>query len=209
MQLPGLEIIPKLEKAIPVANWLNTDRDFNQLYPVRKRILADRHWTPVDIAKKAADFLAAENNVRILDIGSGVGKFCLTAAFHKPKAFFCGVEQRASLINAAEIANQSLGLKNVSFIHANFTQVDFSKYDHFYFYNSFYENVADTEKIDESIDCSNELYNFYNSILLKLLEQKPVGTRLATYYSLEDEVPEGYLVVGSDFDNLLKYWIKV
>lgn len=163
----------------------------------------------MDIAKKAADFLAAENDVKVLDIGSGVGKFCLAAAFHKPNAFFCGVEQRASLIKAAEIANKSLGLKNVSFIHGNFTQVDFRNYDHFYFYNAFYENVAGSEKIDESIDYSSELYNYYNRILLKLLEQKPAGTRLATYYSLEDEVPEDYHVVGSDADNLLKYWIKV
>lgn len=209
MQLPELEIMPVLEKTIPIANWLNTDRDFNQLYHVRKRVLAHRHWTPVNIAKKAADFLAAENNVKVLDIGSGVGKFCLTAAYHKPNAFFCGVEQRASLIKAAALANKSLGLKNVSFIHGNFTELDFSNYDHFYFYNAFYENVAETEKIDESIDYSCELYNYYNRILLKLLEQKPAGTRLATYFSLEDEVPEGYHVVGSDADNQLKYWIKV
>ncbi|MEO7263732.1 MAG: class I SAM-dependent methyltransferase [Ferruginibacter sp.] len=201
--------MPTIEKTIPSTNWINTDRDFNQLYPVQKRVLADRHWTPVSIAKKAADFLAAENHVNVLDIGSGVGKFCLTAAYHKPNAFFCGVEQRASLIKAAETANKSLGLKNVSFIHGNFTQVDFRNFDHFYFYNAFYENIAGTEKIDESIDYSSELYNYYSRILLKLLEQRPAGTRLATYHSLEDEVPEDYHVVGSDADNLLKYWIKV
>jgi len=26
---------------------------------------------------------------------------------------------------------------------------------------------------------------------------------------MEDEVPQGYHVVGSEMDNLLKYWIKI
>jgi SAM-dependent methyltransferase len=209
MRITESDIQTQTDKIVPASHYTSSDKDFNQLYSIKKRAFADRHWTPVNIAKQAADFLAAEKNVKVLDIGSGVGKFCLTAAYHKPNAFFYGVEQRESLIKAAEAANKSLGLTNVSFIHGNFTQVDFRQYDHFYFYNSFYENLGGTEKIDESIDYSSELYNYYNRFLLKELEQKPAGTRLATYYSLEDEVPEGYHEVGSDFDNLLKFWIKV
>jgi len=45
--------------------------------------------------------------------------------------------------------------------------------------------------------------------LLKQLEQKPAGTKLATYHTLEDEIPQSYHEVGSEFDNLLKFWIKV
>lgn len=198
-----------VEKKIQTKNWFSSDDQLNEIYPVSIQSKAERHWTPLNVARKASSFLAAENNVRILDIGSGVGKFCLTAAFYKPKAFFYGVEQRKALINYAETARKELCLSNVSFLHGNFTALDFSNYDHFYFFNAFYENLAGTDKIDDSIDYSGELYNYYNRYLYKLLEQKPAGTRLATYHSLEDEVPKGYHIVGSEIDNLLKFWIKI
>lgn len=198
-----------VEKKIQTKNWFSSDDQLNEIYPVSIQSKAERHWTPLNVARKASSFLAAENNVRILDIGSGVGKFCLTAAFYKPKAFFYGVEQRKALINYAETARKELCLSNVSFLHGNFTALDFSNYDHFYFFNAFYENLAGTDKIDDSIDYSGELYNYYNRYLYKLLEQKPAGTRLATYHSLEDEVPKGYHIVGSEMDNLLKFWIKI
>ncbi|MGE5107104.1 MAG: class I SAM-dependent methyltransferase [Sphingobacteriales bacterium] len=201
--------MPLLEKRKYAEKWFSTDEQFNQLYPPAIQILAKRHWTPLSVARKAANFLAAENNARILDIGSGAGKFCLAAAYSKPNAFYFGVEQRESLIIYAERAKEILRLQNVSFIHGNFTQLNFKHYDHFYFYNSFYENLAGTEKIDDSIDYSCELFNYYNHYLYKQLEQKPAGTRLATFHSLEDEVPGDFHIVGTEFDNLLKFWIKV
>jgi hypothetical protein len=198
-----------LEKRINSEKWFSSDEEFNQLYLTSIQVHAPRHWSPLVVARKAANFLAAENNVRILDIGSGVGKFCLGAAFYKPNALYYGVEQRKSLIGYAETAREILHLDNVSFIHGNFTQLKFKIFDHFYFYNAFYENLSGTDKIDDSIDYSGELYNYYNHYLYKQLEQKPAGTRLATFHSLEDEVPKSYYMVGSEFDNLLKFWIKI
>jgi hypothetical protein len=201
--------MPLLEKRILTERWFRSDIQFNQIYPASIQALSERHWTPLSVARKAASFLAAENNVRILDIGSGVGKFCLTASHYKPNAFYYGVEQRRNLICHAETARESIGVKNVSFIHGNFTQLNFNNYDHFYFFNSFYENLKGMNKIDDSIEYSPELFNYYNRYLFKQLEKKPAGTRLATYHSLEDEVPEGYHVVGSEMNNLLKFWIKI
>lgn len=197
------------QKNIHIENWFYSDERFNSIYPFQIQNLARRHWTPLSVARKAANFLAAEQNVRILDIGSGVGKFCLAAGHYKPKAFYYGVEQRSSLVQYAETAKEILGLQNVSFIHGNFTQLEFKNYHHFYFYNSFYENLISTDKIDDSIDYSGELFNYYTRYLYRQLEQKPAGTRLATYHSLEDEIPHSYHVVGSEMDNLLKFWIKI
>ena len=108
-----------------------------------------------------------------------------------------------------KLQEKTLLLENVSFFHGNFTMLDFRNYDHFYFYNSFYENLIGTDKIDNSILYTNELYNYYNRYLYKQLEQKPIGTKIATFHSLEDEIPPCYRAEVSEFDKLLKFWIKV
>ena len=107
------------------------------------------------------------------------------------------------------MAREMLRSENVFFTHGNFTQLDFRDFDHFYFYNSFYENLAGTDKIDDTIDYSGELYNYYNRYLYRQLEQKPAGTRVATFHILEEEIPPTYLETGAEFDGLLKFWIKV
>ena len=209
MQKNRLKSMPFIERRNLTDELFHSDIEFNRLYPLSIQNLAKKHWTPLHIAQRAASFLAAENNVTILDVGSGVGKFCLAAAYHKPNAFFFGVEQRKGLIDHAEAAKEILQLNNATFIYGNFTQLDFKQFDHFYFYNAFYENVAGTDKIDNSIVYSSELFNYYNRYLYRQLEQKPVGTRLVTFHSLEDEVPQGYHVVGTEMDSLLKFWIKI
>ena len=198
-----------LERKIEADKWFYSDDQFNQLYPVPMRELASMHWTPLHDAHKVANFLEAEQNVKVLDIGSGVGKFCLGAAYYRPAAFYYGSEQRKNLAHYANAAKEMLGFKNVAFVHGNFTQLNFRDYDHFYFYNSFYENLAGTDKIDNSISYSGELYNYYNRYLSQQLEGMPAGTKLATFCSLEDEIPGSYREVNSEFDNLLKYWIKI
>jgi len=203
------DIMPLGETTIATKKCFSSDDQLNRLYSVAMQRLAQRHWTPLGVAKKTADFLAAEDNVRVLDIGSGIGKFCLAAAYYRPKAFFYGVEQRKSLISCAETARQTLCINNASFIYGNFTALDLRNYDHFYFYNAFYENMSGTDRIDNTIDYSGELYNYYNRYLHKQLEEKPTGTRVATFHSLGYEIPRGYHVVHSEMDNDLKFWIKI
>ena len=189
-------------------NWFSSDIQFHDLYPPSIQQLARRHWTPLNVARQAAQFLVTGDGVRVLDIGSGVGKFCLGAAYYKPNAFFYGVEQRKELVGHAEAAKNILGLSNVSFIHGNFTRLDLKQYDHFYFYNSFYENVKGTPKIDYKVSFSETLYDYYNSYLFRRLEEMPAGTRIVTRCSWEDRIPSSYSVVSSDFDSMLRFHIK-
>jgi SAM-dependent methyltransferase len=185
------------------------DREFHQLYPPTIQKSALRHWTPLQVSRCAAQFLVTAPGSRILDIGSGVGKFCLAAAYYQPGGMFFGIEQRKDLHEIALGIKSELQLENAFFMHGNFTQLDLADYDHFYFFNSFYENLDGSEKIDATIQYSSSLYNYYNRYLYKQLEQLPPGTRIATYHSLEDEIPPCYYVVKTHYDNLLKFWIKV
>src|SRR5687768_14136532 len=191
-----------------IDKWFSSESQFHLLYPASFHSLARNHWTPLIVAQKAADFLAVENGARILDIGSGIGKFCLAAAYYKPNAVFYGIEQRGDLVKYAEAALRVVGLRNVSFIHGNITGIDFENYDHFYFYNSFYENLATAEKIDDQVTYSIQLYNQYNRFFYKQLEKKPSGTRVATYHGMDDILPPDYLEGGTDLGDLLKYWVK-
>jgi|SRR5579859_5646860 len=194
---------------ISLDRWFSSDMQLHHLYPKPIQLLARRHWTPLGIAEMAVQFLAPHEGVKVLDIGSGAGKFCLAGAFYKPGAFFYGVEQRKDLVSHAEFARKSLGLKNVRFIHGNLTELDFEQYDHFYFFNSFYENLEGTEKIDDSIECTPELYSLYNRRFYEKLEGLQTGTRLATFHSLEDHIPPSYQMVEAQVGSLLKFWIKL
>lgn len=78
----------------------------------------------------------------------------------------------------------------------------------FIFYNSFYENIEGTVKIDHTIQYSVSLYNYYNAYLFKQLEKMPDGTRVATYHTWENQIPPGYYVVKTQFEKQLKFWIK-
>jgi SAM-dependent methyltransferase len=184
------------------------DAAFDSLYPERIQQLSREHWTPMGVAKKAARFLAAEPGKKILDIGSGVGKFCLIGAHYFPEASFHGIEQREELYQCALSARELTAAKNADFIHGNFTQIDLAEFDHFYFYNAFFENLASEGHIDQQIEYSTILYQYYSRHLFKELDAKPSGTRVVTFHSLEDEVPPSYQLVDATVDFLLKMWIK-
>ena len=197
------------KKPLHSKDWFITDAKLHQLYPEPIRAKARMHWSPLYIAQKVISYLTPTDTVKILDIGSGVGKFCLAGAFYKPSVSFYGVEQRRDLVEFAEAARKKLGFKNVQFIHRNFTQLNLNEYDHFYFYNSFFENLDGTDKIDNDIVYSNELYNYYSIYLYNQLEKMPIGTRVATYCSWGDEIPPCYHLAEAHYDNLIKFWIKL
>lgn len=184
------------------------DAAFDWMYPEHFQLLSLKHWTPLAIARKAAEFLR-EPGARVLDIGSGIGKFCLAGAYHFPETYFYGVEQRLDLLQLAQDAKAYTQLTNAHFIHANITQVNFKEFDHFYFYNSFYENVDEANQIDDTIELSVNLYNYYTQYLFTALNEKPPGTRLVTFHSLEQEIPPDYRLTDVSYNTLLKMWIKI
>lgn len=190
-------------------SYFETDESFNLLYPEHIRAVAARHWTPVEVAEKVAAFLSTHAGARVLDIGSGAGKFCFIAAYHYPDVHFTGVEQRGELIDLCNHLKDRLKLKNLSFKHGNIKDTDLADFDHFYFYNSFYENLPGTQKIDYKVTYSEDLYDYYNRVLYKKLDATPAGTRLATYHSLGSEVPREFEEVFSDYADFLKFWVKL
>lgn len=200
---------PSITRQGSIQNYFQSDLQFHRLFPENVTSQASMHWTPLFIARKAADFLALDRNATILDIGSGAGKFCLAAGYFHPETQWVGIEQRADLVQYAEKARQICRLPNVSFIHTNLTETDLSVYDHFYFFNAFYENLNEEYRIDNNLTYSSEIFYQYNRYLYRALEKKPPGTRLVTFHSTEAEIPADYHVVAASADANFKCWIKV
>src|SRR6478735_8445679 len=92
-----------------------TDEEFNAIYPRHIRKLAKKHWTPIAVARTAALFLAKKRGAKILDIGSGAGKFCMVGAA-VTRAHFTGVEQRSELFEISQQLSASYRLKNTRYI---------------------------------------------------------------------------------------------
>ena len=189
-------------------NWFSSDYHFNHLYPEAIREFADRNWTPLNVVKMAAKYLACSKKSKILDIGSGAGKFCIAAAWFQPQSLFFGVEQKLDMVKHAQKASNFLGIRNATFIHGDVTTTDFGIYDGFYFYNSFYEYAQADDRLNASQQAgAGAMYDYYHQYLMSQADKMPAGTKIASYYSL-DRMPAGFVLEDSLFKGLLKFWLK-
>ena len=184
------------------------DVEFDHIYPEDLRETAEIHFTPVEVSKIAAQYLVEKPGARILDIGSGTGKFCMVGSVCTD-GYFTGVEQRGNLCNLADRISSHYQLANVEFIHANITEIRFKDYDAFYLFNPFYENICMSGAIDDTIELDRQLYNDYCLYVRRQLDEMPAGTKLATYFSYLDEVPLSYQVQSTGMDGKLKMWEKM
>ncbi len=183
------------------------DDFFNTLYPLRIKKLSEFHWTPVKVAKLAADYLVSKPNCKVLDIGSGAGKFCLIGAA-STKGHFYGVEQREGLVKLSQGIAKTHKLNNVEFFHSNITEISFSDYDAFYFYNPFYENLDNSLLIDNKIVIDEKLFFTYSEYVENQLKKTPVGTLLVTYWSMGVDNIEGFDLEFTAYNGKLNFWEK-
>lgn len=186
---------------------IDSDEELDALFPLKIRKLSSRHWTPVSIAKRIAAFFAQHGNSRILDIGSGVGKFCLVAA-SVSSAHFIGVEQRESLVRLSRKIALKHRVERVEFLHSNILSINFRDYDGFYFFNSFEENRSLTDRIDDEVDLNRYLYHHYSRYLCGQLEGLPQGTKIVTYCSGSEIIPDNYVLLRTEIKGKLKFWEK-
>lgn len=185
------------------------DDAFDLFFSPANRRLSSRHWTPVKVARRAAVHLAELPGTRVLDVGSGVGKFCIVGAV-TTEGVFVGVEQRKHLIMEAEAVCNDFGIGRVVFHHGNMADLDWAEFDAFYLYNPFFENLVEFSSIDDSIPISFDLYYEYTALVKKKLRKLPLGTKVATYHGFGEKIPDCYEIlvkerIGSGDLNI---WVK-
>jgi SAM-dependent methyltransferase len=176
----------------------DADAAFDAFYPDWVRSRSKRHWTPVEVAQRAAELLVADDNTRVLDVGSGAGKFCIIGAL-TTRGVFSGIEKRPELVEVARVAAKHFGARRTDFIHGDITSVDWRAFNAFYLFNPFLEYA---EGLGGAID--------YIRFTSARLEAAPVGTRVATYHGYGGRMPSGFRCIwcepkGSDF---VEVWVK-
>lgn len=191
----------RLQKNIP-------DKEFDAIFPVEMRELSERHWTSVFVAKIAADYFCNRKPVKVLDIGSGAGKFCFVGATLHPSSEFHGIDIRQNFVDIANALKQEHKIPNVSFVQQDVLQMDFSGYDGIYFFNSFQENIDFSSAIDSSSKVSVEMYIAHTNHIFNELNKVPIGTKLVTYYSEDFYVPGSFKLLSTHINGELKFYLK-
>jgi SAM-dependent methyltransferase len=176
-----------------------SDRKFDRLLPRELRFCSGEHWTPIEVAQRAAEWLDATQVREVVDIGSGPGKFCVAAALAS-RAHFTGVEHRARFVSAARSLATALGVENrVSFVHADFEGSPVPEAEAYYLYNPFGENLFLPEhRLDADVELSNERYDRDVAAVERMLRDAAPGTYVLTYNGFGGNVPAGFVSVRVD-----------
>jgi hypothetical protein len=187
-----------------------TEDDFDRVFPEFVRQRSGQFWTPVEVATRAAAFLAPSPSARVLDVGSGAGKFCIAGAL-ATGASFSGIEQRAPLVAIANMAARRLGAERTEFAAGTIEDVDWSLYDGFYFFNPFEENIFREQGcFDTSVVLSEERFWRDIAFIEKVLALVPIGTRVATFHGFGGTIPASYELVDQEphRGGVLRFWTK-
>lgn len=184
------------------------DEDFDVIYPFEIRELSERHWTSVYVAKVASDFLCNQRSVKVLDIGSGAGKFCFVAAALHPSSEFHGIDIRENLITLSNQLKEEHKVTNASFSQQDILKMDLSGYDGIYFFNSFQEKIDPSSAIDHTSEVSVQQYIEYTKHIFNELNKLPRGTKLVTYFSERFCVPNSFRLLETHFNGELKFYLK-
>jgi predicted RNA methylase len=224
--------IPEEEAAVPAV--IRFDADATQLSPRRvaeairagnvtdrafDRFLADEHeaisavhWTPVAVALRVARWLEELEVKTVVDVGAGVGKFCVASALAGSSCHFIGVEQRPRFVEAARALAELFEVTNrVEFVEGSLGEAPLPDAEAFYLYNPFGENLFEPEDhLDTEVELNDERYARNVADVEDLLHHARVGTYVITYNGFGGRVPDTYKEVRVDrwLPNLLKMWRK-
>ncbi len=184
-----------------------TEDKFNNCLPDYLRTRSKRFFTPFDVAKTATEWLTEDGKKRILDIGAGIGKFCIAGAAYSDSSFF-GIEYRPSLVKIANELIIKFKIENAVIQQGDIIEIDFENFDAFYLYNPFFENLIPGLRLNNEIELNTALYVYYFNHTEQKLSNLRSGTRLVTYHGNNFEVPTSFKKVKESRDRTLKFWIK-
>ena len=149
-------------------------------------------WTPVEVAQRAVQLMECSEGQRVLDLGSGCGKFCTVGALSSDAEFF-GIEQRPDLVEVARAIAREHKLSQTQYSVGDMSDLDWSEFDRIYLYNPFHEQTSGPwVQIDDTISYSRDRQSTYVQSVVEKLNSLAAGTRVATYFGFGGTFPTGY-----------------
>jgi hypothetical protein len=187
------------------------DRSFDRFLPEPLRLVSPEYWTPLAVAKRAADWLEDLGIRTVVDIGSGAGKFCVVGALFGTCRFI-GLEQYSSLVTSAVALVDLFDLNDrVSFVAGALGAVPTPVGDAYYFFNPFgdYWLGADYPR-KAGADVTGTRWADDIAAAEDLLHRLPAGTWILTYNGFGGRVPASYELVRVDRElpGVLRLWRK-
>jgi predicted RNA methylase len=190
---------------------LNSDLEFDAIYDDKTRELSPQHWTPLRVAARAARLLTQTGATRILDVGSGAGKFCIVGAL-STDAQFVGIERRAQLVDIASGAASRLGVTRATFIQADVATFSFKGFDGVYLYNPFHEQISPyLPQIDPTLERSEDVYDHFVQRTTDKLAGMAAPVAVVTFNGFGGPMPRSYTFLGDEpaGSDRLELWIKL
>jgi hypothetical protein len=177
------------------------DALFDCYLPAHYRRVARQCWSPLDVAVRVARWLDELEIASVVDVGSGVGKFCIATALAS-HASFVGIEQRGDLVGMARGIALMLGLDGrVRFIEGIFGDVMLPVAGCYYFFNPFGESLFGPEhRLHDEVEVSQARSLRDVRLAEKLLTSLPVGTYVITYNGFGGTLPDEYVLLRSASD---------
>jgi predicted RNA methylase len=189
-----------------------TDAAFDRMLPFREQRAAACFWTPVAVAHRAAALFREYGSTRVLDVGAGPGKLCITAAASHPEIHWKGVEQRRRLVHVGQTLIERLRLENAEMVHADAFKIEWSEFDGFYFFNPFGENLYRGEHavFDSTVELSEARFMTDVRSAEQLLARAKLGTVLVTYHGFGGRIAGTFSPMhreraGTDW---LRVWVR-
>ena len=169
---------------------LTVDEQLDALVPRDLRHLSRTHWTPVEIAIRAATLLCPVPRMTILDVGAGVGKVCVIGAM-STWGIWCGVERHVSLVDTATQLARKLGVaEHTSFIHGDALSIDWRSFDAIYLYNPFQLEPFPTDPARHELEYRTQVAQVQDR-LAALAD----GVRVVTLHGFGGVMPASYELV--------------
>jgi hypothetical protein len=170
-----------------------TDAEFDALYPSAVRAVSAACWSPLDVVRLAVEMLRPAT--RVVDVGSGAGKFCIAASVLAPDVRFTGVERCRDLVSVAvDTSNRVCDrLPFPGFRHGKIEDIGQDEFDGFYFYNPFGPGEYDRRASLEGSEAEARRV-FLDDVArtVALLGYTARGTRVLTCCGFGGEMPVGF-----------------
>ena len=187
------------------------DRSFDHFLPEPLRLVSPQYWTPLAVAKRAAEWLEALGIRTMVDIGSGAGKFCVAGALFG-KCRFIGLEQYSSLVTSARALADLFDLTDrVSFVVGALGSVTTPVGEAYYFFNPFGDYWLGADyPLEAGAELTDTRHTDDVAAAEDLLRRAPVGTWILTYNGFGGRVPAGYELIRVDWElsGVLRLWRK-